>query len=53
MGDNRDGSNDGRFWGYVDVNKVYGKALCVFYSIQPSEGILPSFRTDRFFSALH
>jgi signal peptidase I len=52
LGDNRDGSNDGRFWGYVDVNKVYGKALCVFYSIKPTDGILPTFRTDRFFAKL-
>jgi signal peptidase I len=52
LGDNRDGSNDGRFWGYVDVNKVYGKAMCVFYSIKPSDGLLPIFRTDRFFAKL-
>jgi signal peptidase I len=52
MGDNRDGSNDGRFWGYVDVDKVYGKALCIFYSIKPTDGFLPSFRTDRFFAKL-
>jgi hypothetical protein len=24
----------------------------VFYSIKPSDGLLPSFRTDRFFSKL-
>jgi signal peptidase I len=52
LGDNRDGSNDGRFWGYVDINKVYGKALRVFYSIEPGEGFLPNFRTDRFFAKL-
>jgi len=52
LGDNRDGSNDGRYWGYVDVNKVYGKALCVFYSIKPTDGLLPVFRTDRFFARL-
>lgn len=52
LGDNRDGSNDGRYWGFVDVDKVYGKALRVFYSIQPSDGFWPSFRSDRFFSKL-
>lgn len=52
LGDNRDGSNDGRFWGFVEVNKIYGKAFRIFYSIQPSEGILPKFRTDRFFAEL-
>jgi signal peptidase I len=53
LGDNRDGSNDGRFWGYVDINRVYGKAMRIFYSIEPSEGLLPKFRTDRFFAELH
>ena len=53
LGDNRDGSNDGRFWGYVDINKVYGKAMRIFYSIEPSEGFLPKFRANRFFGELH
>ncbi|MEN9529790.1 MAG: signal peptidase [Pseudomonadota bacterium] len=52
VGDNRDCSNDGRYWGYVDVDKIYGKAVRVFYSINTSEGRFPSFRTDRFFAKL-
>lgn len=53
IGDNRDGSNDGRSWGYVDVDKVYGKALWVFFSTIPDlPDILPKFRTDRFFVPL-
>lgn len=52
MGDNRDGSNDGRYWGFVDIDKIYGRAFRVFYSILPSKGIFPEFRTDRFFAPL-
>jgi signal peptidase I len=52
MGDNRDCSNDGRYWGYVDTDKIYGRAVRVFYSINLGDGILPRFRTDRFFAKL-
>jgi len=52
IGDNRDCSNDGRYWGYVDVEGIYGKAVRVFYSINSGEGLLPKFRMDRFFAKL-
>ena len=32
MGDNRDESYDSRFWGYVDTNKIEGKALILYWS---------------------
>ncbi len=32
MGDNRDHSHDSRFWGFVDVNKVEGKAFLIYWS---------------------
>lgn len=32
MGDNRDESNDSRFWGEVDVSAVRGKAFIIYWS---------------------
>jgi signal peptidase I len=32
LGDNRDDSNDSRFWGFVDVSAVRGKAFMIYWS---------------------
>ena len=32
MGDNRDRSNDSRFWGTVDFNHIRGKAIVIYFS---------------------
>ncbi len=32
MGDNRDSSNDSRFWGFVDKSAVRGRAIIIYWS---------------------
>jgi signal peptidase I len=44
MGDNRDHSLDSRFWGFVDINKVRGKAFMIYWSW---ESFLNNFRWRR------
>jgi signal peptidase I len=41
MGDNRDNSDDSRFWGPLDTRDVYGKPLILFFSWDKS---VPTFR---------
>jgi signal peptidase I len=37
MGDNRDNSEDSRYWGTVPRNSVVGRAMFVYWSIGPSD----------------
>jgi signal peptidase I len=42
MGDNRDNSHDSRYWGFVDVSEIRGKALVIYWSWD-SDGSRPRF----------
>lgn len=47
MGDNRDQSYDSRFWGFVDVTKIKGKAVIIYFSWDREKEWFSSIRFGR------
>ena len=50
MGDNRENSQDSRFWGFLNIDKVKGKALVIYWSWNTIDNWV---RFDRFGKVLH
>jgi signal peptidase I len=57
MGDNRDNSQDSRYWGFLPASYVKGKALFVYFSFGDARpglpGILGSIRWSRILHQIH
>jgi signal peptidase I len=54
LGDNRDNSQDSRFWGYVNFNEVKGKALIIYFSWDRyAQNLLGKIRWMRFGKLIH
>jgi signal peptidase I len=55
MGDNRDSSYDGRYWGFLPRKNVRGRPLIVYFSYDPSSWralpFLSAVRWNRLFTA--
>jgi signal peptidase I len=52
MGDNRDNSNDSRFWGYVPYENIKGKAFFIYWSWDTNAPLLEKIRWKRLFSLI-
>ncbi|GAB4545983.1 MAG: signal peptidase I [Thermodesulfovibrionia bacterium] len=53
MGDNRDQSYDSRFWGFVDMDDIKGKAFIIYWSWNENGNILNKVRWTRIARLIH
>jgi len=47
MGDNRDNSQDSRFWGFLPTHYVKGQALFIYFSVEENASLLSGIRWGR------
>jgi signal peptidase I len=54
LGDNRDNSEDSRFWGFLNVNAVLGKAVIIYFSWdRNAENLFDKVRWSRIGKLIH
>ena len=52
MGDNHHNSADSRYWGFVPEDHLLGKAVSVWFSLEPDKSFLEGLRKERIFSSI-
>ena len=53
MGDNRDNSQDSRYWGFLPAHYVKGRALFIYWSFESENGLLAGTRWSRLLHQIH
>jgi len=53
MGDNRDNSEDSRYWGFMPKSYVKGQALFIYYSLDENESLTHLVKATRWERLLH
>lgn len=53
MGDNRDNSQDSRYWGFLPRDYVKGRALFIYWSFEPGGGMAGAVTGTRWSRLLH
>jgi len=53
MGDNHHNSADSRYWGFVPEDHLLGKAVLVWFSIEPDQPFLEGLRKERIFNSIN
>jgi len=53
MGDNRDNSEDSRYWGFMPASYVKGQALFIYYSFEDNGSLISLLQATRWDRLLH
>lgn len=53
MGDNRHNSADSRFWGFVPIDHIEGRASFIWLSVMPGKSIFNGIRWNRLFQSIN